>query len=73
MVFNQLNPPLESTLTLTVAGPGDYCARFFVGEVSGLVSVFEDVRWFVVGNDRCSWWVCLLLVALLIILSLRLD
>jgi subtilisin family serine protease len=23
-VFNQLNPPLESTLTLTVTGPGDY-------------------------------------------------
>ena len=45
-VFNQLNPPLESTLTLTVSGPGDYWYFDF-----DRISVAADV----VGVYSFSW------------------
>ena len=47
-VFNKLNPPLESTLTLTVTGPGDYYLFDFER-----ISVAADA----VGEFSFSWLV----------------
>ena len=55
-VFNQLNPPLNSTLTLTVAGPDNYC-YFDLQSVSVSANTFWDYSFIWVVPDVAGTYV----------------
>jgi len=56
-VFNQLNPPLESTLTLTVTGPGDYYLFDFERISVAADAVSEYVFSYVVPDFAGTYYV----------------
>ena len=52
-VFNQLNPPLDSTSTLTVTGPDNYY-YFDLQPISVSADAIRGVQ-FCLGCSRCCW------------------